>query len=200
MLNNFLRPLIVCGVPRSGTSLLTGLAVMHGAWVGDCRPADSRNPCGYFENEKIKKLLDKKTDYSEAWGEALKQGYDGGIWVYKCPVRQILKLKIMNFHPTVILARRDTDSVLASQKEYPGHKDDLSDSELKTLLNKKLGLLLEAEKEYTSAAYEVWFEDLMEGNYRQLEKAISAAGLNFDSKLTYSYIRRDLDHYGGTDD
>ena len=53
------EPIVIVGVPRSGTSLVAGLFAKHGVWTGKCRPADEHNPTGYFESVAFNKIWSK---------------------------------------------------------------------------------------------------------------------------------------------
>ncbi len=44
------RPILVTGLPRSGTSLIAGLLAESGAWVGKTVPGGPPNPRGFFEH------------------------------------------------------------------------------------------------------------------------------------------------------
>lgn len=50
-------PIFVTGLPRSGTSLVTGVLNICGAWVGDTFPGDPFNRKGTFENKAIRENL-----------------------------------------------------------------------------------------------------------------------------------------------
>ena len=53
------RPILVLGLPRSGTSLITGLLGELGAWLGPTGPAAPANPRGFFENAALRDGVDK---------------------------------------------------------------------------------------------------------------------------------------------
>jgi hypothetical protein len=50
----FRQPILVTGVPRSGTSLVAGLLATAGAWVGETVPGGRANPRGFFENRVLR--------------------------------------------------------------------------------------------------------------------------------------------------
>jgi hypothetical protein len=54
------RPVLVTGVPRSGTSLIMGSLAASGLWVGHTVPANSDNPKGYFENLRLRERVNKQ--------------------------------------------------------------------------------------------------------------------------------------------
>ena len=47
-------PIFVTGLPRSGTSLVTGILALSGAWTGPTGPPSPWNRKGNFENETLK--------------------------------------------------------------------------------------------------------------------------------------------------
>lgn len=53
------RPILVTGLPRSGTSLVAGLLAESGAWVGRTVPGGPPNPRGFFENVALRDGIDK---------------------------------------------------------------------------------------------------------------------------------------------
>lgn len=55
----FRRPVLVTGVPRSGTSLTMGLLAGAGLWTGKTVPGGPANPRGFFENARLREGLVK---------------------------------------------------------------------------------------------------------------------------------------------
>ncbi len=53
------RPLLVTGLPRSGTSLVAGLLAESGVWVGRTVPGGPPNPRGFFEHVVLREEIDK---------------------------------------------------------------------------------------------------------------------------------------------
>ena len=53
------RPILVTGLPRSGTSLIAGLLHEFGAWTGTTLAGDEYNPKGYFEHAGIREDIVK---------------------------------------------------------------------------------------------------------------------------------------------
>ncbi|MFO0959579.1 MAG: sulfotransferase family protein [Isosphaeraceae bacterium] len=66
--------IVVSGLPRSGTSLLMQVLLAGGIPVlaDGLRAADTSNPRGYFEYEKVKRLAADNSWLGEARGRALK--------------------------------------------------------------------------------------------------------------------------------
>lgn len=96
---------VVCGLPRSGTSMLMQMLVAGGLppFTDAEREADASNPKGYFEHERVKAL-------------AMDQGWvpdaDGHVVKVVAPL-----LPHLPAGPTyrVIMLQRDLDEILASQ-------------------------------------------------------------------------------------
>ena len=103
------RPILVTGIPRSGTSLVAGCLHACGAWVGETLAGNASNPEGYFENRALREGV-VKPQLRQAGGDPLgvrrlprlaglpvqpllggqvlgrlsRQGYAGAVpWLYK---------------------------------------------------------------------------------------------------------------------
>jgi len=98
---------IVSGLPRSGTSLMMQMLVAGGmtALTDGARQADTDNPCGYLEWERIKTLPTDPGCVAEAEGK-----------VVKVISRLILSLPIGHEY-RIIFMQRPMQEVLASQDE-----------------------------------------------------------------------------------
>jgi hypothetical protein len=98
---------IVSGLPRSGTSLMMQMLVAGGmtALTDGERPADTDNPRGYLEWERIKQLPNEPNCIAEAEGKVVK-------------VISRLLLSLPEGHEyRVIFMQRPMPEVLASQDE-----------------------------------------------------------------------------------
>jgi hypothetical protein len=99
--------IIVSGLPRSGTSLMMQMLAQGGVEVVTdyIRTADTDNPRGYFEFEKVKKIKEDASWLPSARGKAVKM------------VSQLL----FDLPPTeryrVIFMQRDFSEMLASQEK-----------------------------------------------------------------------------------
>ncbi len=103
------RPVIVVsGLPRSGTSMMMKMLAAGGVplLTDHIREADSDNPQGYYEFERVKKLDKGDTAWvAEAQGQAVKI------------ISQLLKHLPATYDYKVIFMRRHMDEVLASQQK-----------------------------------------------------------------------------------
>lgn len=99
--------IIVSGLPRSGTSLMMQMLARGGfeAVTDNIRTADTDNPRGYYELEKVKKIKEDASWLPETRGKVFKM------------VSQLL----FDLPPTeryrVIFMARDLDEMLVSQEK-----------------------------------------------------------------------------------
>src|SRR5262249_24135332 len=99
--------IIVSGLPRSGTSLMMQMLDNGGVPVvtDNIRTADTDNPRGYYEFERVKKIKQEAAWLPETRGKAVKM------------VPQLL----YDLPPTeryrIIFMERDLDEVLTSQEK-----------------------------------------------------------------------------------
>src|SRR5262249_38327298 len=65
---------IVTGLPRSGTSMMMQMLKAGGVEIltDEVRTADTNNPKGYYEFEKVKKMMTDVSWLNEATGKAVK--------------------------------------------------------------------------------------------------------------------------------
>ena len=123
---------VVSGLPRSGTSMMMKMLDAGGIppMQDGVRSADTDNPKGYFEFERVKQL--DKGDV--AWlGSAENKAV-------KIITFLLLHLP-RGYNFKVIMMRRDLDEVLASQSKMldrRGEKTTTSDDEMKELYNQHL--------------------------------------------------------------
>jgi hypothetical protein len=93
-------------MPRSGTSLMMRMLDLGGIPVltDGHRAADEHNPCGYFEDERVKRLRQDASWLAGATGNAVKIIYR--LLLYLPP----------DLDCRVIFMKRDIDEIYASQQ------------------------------------------------------------------------------------
>jgi hypothetical protein len=98
---------IVSGLPRSGTSLMMQMLAGGGLEVltDHVRTADTDNPRGYYEFERVKKTKEDPSWLPEARGKAVKM------------VSQLLYDLPRTEHYRILFMERDLDETLASQEK-----------------------------------------------------------------------------------
>lgn len=124
--------IIVSGLPRSGTSMAMKMLEAGGIppLTDQVRQADTDNPKGYYEFERVKKLPDGDTAWlADAEGKAVK----------------VIAALITHLPPDheyrVLFMRRKIDEVLASQSkmlENRGEEPKIDDAAMGTLFEKHL--------------------------------------------------------------
>src|SRR5438105_6707784 len=99
--------IIVSGLPRSGTSLMMQMLENGGVPVvtDNIRTADTDNPRGYYEFEKVKKIKQDATWLPETRGKAFKM------------VSQLLYDLPSSERYHIIFMERDFDEMLSSQEK-----------------------------------------------------------------------------------
>ncbi len=100
-------PVIVTGLPRSGTSMVMQMLNAGGMplLIDEGRPADDHNPRGYYEFEPVKRIETDTSWLPQAYGKAV-----------KIVIPLVRVIAGMDVHATVLLVMRDLNAVLASQK------------------------------------------------------------------------------------
>jgi len=99
--------IIVSGLPRSGTSMLMKMLEAGGLEIltDEIRKADTDNPKGYYEFERVKKLETDNIWLPEAKGKVVKI------------ISMLLQHLPLNYVYKIIFIKRDIHEVLASQKQ-----------------------------------------------------------------------------------
>ena len=99
--------IIVSGLPRSGTSLMMQMLHQGGipAVTDEIRAADTDNPRGYYEFERVKKTKEDPSWLPEARGKVVKMV---SSLLYDLPATETYR---------VVFMRRDIDEMLESQEK-----------------------------------------------------------------------------------
>jgi hypothetical protein len=124
--------IIVSGLPRSGTSMAMKMLEAGGIppLTDHIRTADSDNPEGYYEFERVKKLKEGDTAWlSDARGKAVKV------------IAALLTYLPPGYEYRVLFMRRDIDEVLASQARMltnRGEESKVDDATMAGLFGKHL--------------------------------------------------------------
>lgn len=125
--------IIVSGLPRSGTSMMMQILRAGGLEIltDNERIADSDNPKGYYELERVKQLKDGDNHWvKDAHGKAIKV------------ISALLEHLPKEYHYKVIFMMRDMDEILASQKQMLIRRgeptDKVSDESLADLFQEHL--------------------------------------------------------------
>jgi hypothetical protein len=124
---------IVSGLPRSGTSMMMRMLAVGGLppLTDEIRSADSDNPEGYYEFERVKQLDKGDTAWlPEARGKVVKV------------ISALLRHLPAGYDYRILFMRRSTEEILASQTKMLLRRgepvDRVSDKELAALYEKHL--------------------------------------------------------------
>ncbi len=145
--------IVVSGLPRSGTSMM--MQMLHAGGIEPLtdgnREADDNNPKGYYEYDKVKKLLVDQSWLDEAQGK-----------VVKIITQLVSKLPATNNYK-IIYMDRDISEVLVSQQKMLGKTADVNSNAF------PLGMDMAFKKQV--AKMKTWvdsqpFVDILKINYR----------------------------------
>lgn len=177
--------------------MVAGLFHLHGVWVGTSRGGNEKNPKGFFENKYLKKL------FAKTWGLDLlslshnppsfvpglrekvekiiqKDGYKGGPWLYK---HSALYWRAWGeFDPKFILVRRDLEKTIQSNIDIKLHHGAWSPQQLRQIMQAH-----HAEMDLCGGV-DVYTDDLIKGDYRSLEKALSFCGIEMNENIVNDFI------------
>jgi hypothetical protein len=123
---------IVSGLPRSGTSMVMKMLEAGGIppLTDNIRTADTDNPKGYYEFERVKKLRDGDVSWlPEAQGKAVKV------------IAALITHLPSKYEYRVLFMRRNIHEILASQSkmlENRGEESKADDDTMKDLFQKHL--------------------------------------------------------------
>lgn len=199
---SFNNPILIMCMGRSGSSMTAGVFAQHGVWTGNCQPADHKNPKGYFENIRLKRIMseafkDHRTNPRvlpplDAWDVAVEavletEGWKGEPWLVK---HSALFWRFWDdFEPTWILPRRDPEQVFRSTRKCGFWKwlDDDGLRECIRVHNEALDFL----RDYRGGV-EVDFAAVMEGDHGTLHNALNAAGIAPDPGKVTAFVQPEL--------
>ena len=110
--------IVVSGLPRSGTSMMMQILQSGGLQVmtDQIRAADTDNPKGYYEFERVKKLKDGDNQWvKEAPGKVVKV------------ISALLESLPTEYQYKIIFMQRDMQEILASQKQMLIRRGEATD-------------------------------------------------------------------------
>lgn len=215
-------PIFITGLPRSGTSLVASCFALCGAWVGETDGPSPYNQKGNCENRKLREgllkpylslqLADPQGQHplppvnqaallpGPVWRDKVlnvikRQGYRGGIWAYKDAKLALCWKQWQAAFPEArwIVVRRDaeaiTDSALAAEPIARRWQFDRN----------KVRMWVEAYHKHLTVGqeadtYYIWPQQLLDGDYLTLHRAIEACGLEWRQNIIKRHISLELWH------
>ena len=148
---------VVSGLPRSGTSLMMKMLEAGGLEVvqDGVREADTDNPKGYYEFERVKQMDKGDTAWmAEAEGKVVKI------------ITALLKHMPTEYEYDVIVMRRHMEEILASQRKMLVHRgedaDKMDDEKMAGLFEKHLQQVIGwLDAQPNIRFFEVHYSDLL---------------------------------------
>lgn len=189
-----MHPIIIASMPRSGSSLVAKIFAFHGVQVGDCEEGNEHNKDGYYQNKIIEELhrevfkprvhKGEPARYFDDFRIMILESIDMNIkfpWLVKFSA-MYLPAWIESFpNAKVIVPRRNIQSIVKS-----GNKSGLFkvSEDSKTVQRHK-----EIMDEFSDV--DVYFEDLLEGNYKDMEHALKYCGIDPDVNTIRKCIHKE---------
>ena len=186
-------------MPRSGSSLTAGIFSQHGVWTGRCRPADTYNPKGFFENLDIKKLLLKH------FGNLTQKMREAEFNPDFLPeARNVLPDEFLVKHSAMyanawqgldvkfIFVRRDLEANTNSCFRT-GMVGNRPKAQIREIIISHHEVMDRIEREH--GGVNVFTDELVEGNYESIKEALEYCGLTFNQDIVEGFINKDYWHY-----
>ncbi len=198
------KPIIILGMPRSGTSMVAGLFHLHGCWVGRTRVGNEKNPRGYFENTAFKRYFQAKNgrdlirdepiippdrrEFDEFVDATLKnEDYQGGPWIVKFSA--LWWRYFEPYEPFWVLVRRPKRANVEACMVSGLHNN----------ANDKAGLELSYDQHHREMdslpGFNVYTQDVVAGDYSSLQIAIEGCGLNYDEEIVRKFVDKKFWHH-----
>lgn len=196
---NIQEPIIIISMPRSGSSMTAGIFAQHGVWTGTCRAPSKQNAKGHFENLRFRQEIisrvgaivqkGKLAPELKGWRQVaerviIKDGYNGGPWLYKSSAMYYPLWH--EFSPKFICIRRNIDSIKKSGRAsgyFRAHKAIKPHIEAMDYVRDYLG------------GVDVFTDEVVKGDFSSLEKAFDHAGIEMDHAIVDDFVEPSLWHY-----
>lgn len=219
---SFESPIFVAGTARSGTSLFAGILKICGAWLGETEPGgEGVNPDGFFENKAIRdgvvkqimndhdcdplgvqKIPDiRKLKASLNLDEIIRalitqQGYEDGQWAYKDAKLSLLWPIFLNKFPKArwIVVRRNTDDIVDSCMRTWFMKAHCQDPGFWKIWVDAYVARTELLKTKTALVREIWPEEFIQGDRKELKQVIEWLGLEYKPAEIDKFINKGYWH------
>lgn len=178
---------VVSGLPRSGTSMMMKMLEAGGIdpIQDGIRTADSDNPKGYYEFERVKQLDKGDTAWvADAQGKSVKV------------ISALLRYLPSDYEYRILFMRRDLDEILASQAKMLDNRQKesgVSDDELKSLYRKHLQQVYGwVNQQPNVTLLDVNYNELLTNVMGQLPQIIQFLGDTLDIEAMATVVDPDL--------
>lgn len=213
---HFDAPVLVTGLPRSGTSMVAGLLATCGLWLGRTVPGGPANIHGFFENiilrEKLQKEILRHYAFDPLGVQAIPpidwlpeirnframvaaalavQHYDGErLWGFK-DAKMTLTWRIWNQHfPRArwVIVRRPSKSVIASCLRTTFMKQHSSDPAFWRAFVDAYSLRLTELRKTVAWSYEVETDPIVARDFGALRALVSELGLVLQDDVARRFV------------
>ena len=218
------RPILVTGLPRSGTSLTAGILHLCGAWGGELVGPSKHNPKGMFENNEIRNRTIKPyfrrmgadplgqrgfpdiyrlAAYPDLRGDVLeivrRQGYVSGPWFYKEPKMLLVWPEWAEAFPSArwVVVRRDPEDVVSSCMRTAFMRAYQTRDGWREWVGRQLEIIrdLSAGKRFSGLNFrEVWPEKVIGGDLTEIRSVVEWAELAWNEPAVRDFMDKELWH------
>ena len=208
------EPILITSCSRSGSSMVAGCFNLSGAWGGVMRGATSHNQKGMFENITIVETMvkpylkgigaDPLGQYPLPstenmiipvfWNTAvesiiLREGYIDGPWFYKEPKMCLMWPVWHVAYPKAqwIIVRRPDQDIINSCLRTPFMRAYKNTDGWGKWVAHHLRCFQEM-KDMGLNVREIWSDNLIGGNYEELQEVIESCGLTYNKQILRDFI------------
>lgn len=214
------RPVLMPGLPRSGTSMTMDILARHGIWIGNTMQANAANPNGFFENLTLKQRLVKRLlrdlgadengvnplpdvdnlPLLPGLGDRIiamlaEDGYDKSApWAFKDPKLTLIWPVLASAFPDAvwIIPKRDREAVVRSLSRVHFMKAHSIDPEYWRMFCAAYDQRLTRLMHSGANVHIVDTDALVQGGVAELSKVIRSVGLSPDPAIFDAVIDHDL--------
>jgi len=198
------EPIIILGMPRSGSSMTAGIFSEHGVWTGSCRGPTELNRKGHFESKAIKRVImgtygakaivteGRLAQHVPGFKTAVlsaiaKDGYVSGDWLWKGSA--LYWPSFYEFTPKWVTCKRPTEQIFSSCRRSGIFGKYLTDTRLQEIID-----LHNEQMDCIKGAFEVDTDAVANGDYESIELALEGCGIEPNREVIDSFVDRSLWH------
>ena len=207
-------PILITGLPRSGTSMIAGLLAECGVWTGETVGPSPDNPRGFFENEKIREHVVKAMLHGvdadplgvdplpgpedliapQIPGSAARYAERQGCepdqrWLYKDAKLTLMWRAWLTAYPKAkwIVVRRTPAEVIRSCLTTPFMAQHSTDPQFWGKWHDEYVTRLQALSK-TVETYQIWPSRIMGGDWNDFSKLCDWLGVDFDRAACEKFV------------
>ena len=214
MTNFFDSPILITGIPRSGTSLIAGSIALCGAWKGSTVGANLDNPKGFFEHKGLRDVIDYNIFVRLGWDPVKKlppvnytvnnsnlkniiwkilknDGYKNNKpWLYKSPKASLIWRLYNDAFPRAkwIIVKRNEKSIINSLIKARSINFHSTDPVFWKSFIKEYNLRIEKLKETLTDYKEICSLEVINEDYSNFKKIINWLDLTFEKEKIEKFV------------